>query len=117
MSRIKPTWVQIKAKLVGFLGTFNMHHTFLNAFCNILSLFETKIYTVLSPAPKKVVRHGPRSHVTCDLWEVSERLADDQWFVYMIMYWFHELDHSLISLILRQHSSMCQIGVYSGRLW
>ena len=23
MSRIKPTWVQIKAKLVGFLGTFN----------------------------------------------------------------------------------------------
>ena len=22
MSRIKPTWVQIKAKLVGFLGTF-----------------------------------------------------------------------------------------------
>ena len=23
MSRIKPTWVQIKAKLVGILGTFN----------------------------------------------------------------------------------------------
>ena len=24
MSRIKPTWVQIKAKLVGFLGTFKL---------------------------------------------------------------------------------------------
>ena len=57
----------------------NIHHTFVNAFCNILSLFKTKIwlvYTVISPTPPpppKKLLHRTRSH-ECKMWRVRSKL-------------------------------------------
>ena len=49
---------------------------------------KTKIYTVLSPAGKKRSLHGPRSHVACDVWEVScERSQIAEWFLLIVLIW------------------------------
>ena len=50
MSRIKPTWVQIKAKLVGFLGTFKK-------LCFSVSFFVTSNGVALN----KVASYDPET--------------------------------------------------------